>query len=416
MQVVLSHPTGNRNVRAVLAGLLQYNSLAEFATTIAIDPASKWVNTVPVSLRKELLRRTFAVSSKQIFTHPNRELCRMLLPKLGLKNITRHETGWACVDNVYRDFDRAVARRLPDLKKNKQATAVYAYEDGALATFTKAKALGLQCVYDLPIAYWQTARKLLLEEADRMPQWKKTLGGGIRDSSEKLERKTKELEFADVVVTPGQFVRDSLPAWANNKKVIVSQFGSPDVCSPSNVENPSQRNNRPLRVLFVGSMGQRKGLGDLFSAMKFLNTKNIELIVMGSLLDSMEFYKHELPSFTFAAGRPHNEVLALMQTCDVFCLPSIVEGRALVMQEAMSQGLPLIITSNTGGADLVIEDKTGFLVPVRSPEKIAEKIDWFAANREAAVTMGEAAKAHAARYTWQKYEETIVNELNTFLN
>ena len=98
-----------------------------------------------------------------------------------------------------------------------------------------------------------------------------------------------------------------------------------------------------------------------------------------------------------------------MRSCDVFCLPSIVEGRALVMQEAMSQGLPLIITPNTGGEDLVIEGRTGFLVPLRSPQTIAQKLSWFLDNREAIPDMGIMAKEHAAKYTWKDYAQKIVD-------
>jgi glycosyltransferase involved in cell wall biosynthesis len=100
-----------------------------------------------------------------------------------------------------------------------------------------------------------------------------------------------------------------------------------------------------------------------------------------------------------------------MRTCDVFCLPSIVEGRALVMQEAMSQGLPLLITPNTGGEDLVEEGRTGFLVPIRSPEAIAEKLTWFLNNRAAIPEMGYLAQQQAARYTWESYGTQVFTGL-----
>jgi glycosyltransferase involved in cell wall biosynthesis len=104
-----------------------------------------------------------------------------------------------------------------------------------------------------------------------------------------------------------------------------------------------------------------------------------------------------------------------MQTCDVFCLPSIVEGRALVMQEAMSQGLPLIITPNTGGEDLIKQDgSTGFLVPIRSPEIIAEKLHWMLDNRAATMEMGQKAKQYAAEYTWKKYGNGIINAIKEY--
>ena len=102
------------------------------------------------------------------------------------------------------------------------------------------------------------------------------------------------------------------------------------------------------------------------------------------------------------------QVMQLMQTCDVLALPSLVEGRALVQQEALACGLPLIVTTNAGGADLVEEGVTGFLVPVRSAEKIAEKIAWFADHRDSLPALRDAARRKAAEYSWDGYADTII--------
>jgi glycosyltransferase involved in cell wall biosynthesis len=229
------------------------------------------------------------------------ELGRMLSKKMKFNNLLTHELGLFSIDSSYQAFDQFVAKALS--KKIKHLpNAVYAYEDGALETFKAAKRLGITCIYDLPIAYWETGKRLMKEEADRLPKWAATLGGGIKDSDLKLLRKEKELELADVVVGPGSFVMDSLPDWSKKKKKIISPFGSPNSSSiDTNSENriKSNADSKKLRVLFVGSMGQRKGLGDLFQAMHLLNNPNIELVVLGSLLAPMEFYKNAFPNFTF---------------------------------------------------------------------------------------------------------------------
>jgi len=410
MKIVVTHPTGNRNVRAVISSFEEAGVLAKFSTTLAVNPDSFLLNLLPEKLRKEFIRRSYPVNFNHIHTRPLLELSRNVLPKIGFKRAVAHESGFASVDKVYDDLDKATAAYLGVVLQQQEVDAVYAYEDGALETFTRAKALGLKCIYDLPIAYWETLRRLMLEEAERLPNWIPTLGGAIKDSKEKLERKTRELELADVVVGPGKFVLDSLPAWALDKKLIMSPFGSPESNGTSKVEDKMDF-DRPLRVLFAGSLGQRKGLGDLFAAVKLLDPKKIELVVMGSLIAPLEFYKSELPNFTYEKGRPNAQVLELMRSCDVFCLPSIVEGRALVMQEAMSQGLPLLITPNTGGEDLVITGETGFLVPIRSPEAIAEKLNWYITHRDETRKMGEQARKHAAKYTWKGYGDKIVAEL-----
>jgi glycosyltransferase involved in cell wall biosynthesis len=409
MRVVLSHPVGNANVRAILNGLDEAGFLHSFYTTVATFPSSFLLKLSSLPGFGELRRRTYNKSfENRTHMFPYVEVARLLSMRMGLKGMVRHEEGLFSFDKVTLSLDRHTAKNLENARRN-GADAVYAYEDCALQTFREAKKLGLKCIYDLPIAYWEVSKKLLAEEAERLPQWKITLAGGIRDSAEKLSRKTEELSLADVIVTPGSFVAESLPEASLHKKVICSAFGTPQ---PGNqVPQKVYTDKGPLRVLFVGSMGQRKGLGDLFAAINLLKTDNIQLVVMGSLLAGEDFYRKQCPGFIYEPGRSHEQVLALMRSCDVLCLPSIVEGRALVMQEAMSQGLPIIITGNTGGADLIIEGETGFLVPIRSPEAIAGKLSLLAKDRSLIKSMGEKARLHALKYTWGNYSKKVIDSL-----
>jgi len=415
MKIILAHPIPHNAAKALAYRFAEEGMLYEFHTSVASFPGSLSSKLQKIRFFSEIKRRNFNSELKSYTrTYPWFEIGRIIFSRVKFSWLTRHEKGLFCVDAVFRAFDARVARNLKKGAEN-GVTAVYAYEDGALKTFTQAKALGIVCIYDLPIAYWETNRRLISEEAVRLPSWAKTLGGGIKDSKLKLERKTHELELADIVVVPSQFVRDSLPEWAKTKTVVVSPFGTPAAQHVKQLDTDREEDvNRPLRVLFAGLMTQRKGLGDLFSAMRLLNNPNIELVVMGSLQAPMEFYRSEFPDFRYEAGRPNSEVLALMASCDVFCLPSIVEGRALVMQEAMSQGLPLIITPNTGGDDLIKEGVTGYLVPIRAPETIAEKLNWLINNRLKIPEMGNMARLHAKQYTWLKYTDQIVKAIKEF--
>jgi glycosyltransferase involved in cell wall biosynthesis len=367
---------------------------------------------MPRRLREILQRRSFPGTIRaRTRTVPEREMIRLLAGTVGLTS--KHETGAFSIDAVLRALDRKVADRLrnidnPEIIGARESfrswDSVYAYEDGALETFLAARDRGFKRIYDLPIAYWQTSRRLLREEAERYPDWEPTLGA-TRDSDEKLSRKTQELELAELVVCPSRFVLDSLPPEACAKKrCLIAPFGSPDV----DLRNQATRSSGRLRVLFAGALTQRKGLADLFAAMKLVNAKQIELVVMGSLLRPLSWYRERFADFVYEQPRPHGEVLRLMQSCDVFVLPSIVEGRALVQQEAMACGLPVIATKNAGTDDMIVDDETGFLVPIRSPDSIAEKISWCVANRSLVNGMGIAARKRAAEFTWRAYGERIV--------
>jgi glycosyltransferase involved in cell wall biosynthesis len=403
---LVSHPSGNTFVRALLAGLQREQRLGLFTTALGFADEPALARLLPGSLRGEIQRRRYEVPSERLWSRPLRELARVGAGRLGPKSLIAHETGWACVDAVYRGLDAAVSARLPRWTERFGLKSVYAYEDGALATLRQAKRLGLQAVYDLPIAYWETLRRLIRQECERLPQWEPTFVGGSRDSEAKLARKTAELDAAEVVVVPSQFVLESLPAAAREtKQCLIAEFGTPAI---PEVQRPPRSKDAKLRVLFAGSMSQRKGLGDLFAAVRLLKRSDVELVVMGSLQVPMEFYRSQLADFTYEPTRPHSEVLKLMGTCDVLCLPSIVEGRALVQQEAMACGLPLIVTRNAGAEDLVEEGRTGFLVPIASPEAIADRINWFADHTDILQDMRSAARHKALALTWERYATRIM--------
>jgi glycosyltransferase involved in cell wall biosynthesis len=407
---LLIHPTGNANVRAVLEALERAGMLVKFLTTIGWSRSS---HPLLAERIRGKLRRNYALPDEKLDIHPLRESIRLLAGALRLKFLTRHESGWASIDQVLQSLDRQAARSLRHRRYGPNLRMVYAYEDCALQSFKAARDLGLRRVYELPIAYWQTAQRLLREEAERYPEWEPTLGG-TRDSQEKLERKTQELELAQLVICPSNFVVESVPdKMREEKKVVLAPFGSPagDIAKTEASDGSTGR----LRVLFAGALTQRKGLADLFAAMRMLNTREVELVVMGSLLRPLSWYRQQFPDFIYEAPRPHREFLELMRTCHVLALPSIVEGRALVQQEAMACGLPVIATRNAGADDLISDEKTGFLVPIRSPEAIAGKIAWFLGNRAGLSGMGIAAQRRARELTWQSYGDTIVNALRSLV-
>jgi len=399
--ILLAHPIGNEFVRAALDAFDRAGMLAEFWTTVNWDPNAPINSVLPSGLRRSLSRRAFSEPIRgRTRTVPLRESVRLLAGTLALKS--KHETGAFSIDAVLRELDQKVSERLRNIQ---QITAVYSYEDGALESFRAARECGFNRAYDLPIAYWETSRRLLREEAQRYPDWEPTLIG-TSDSEEKLLRKTQELELAELVVCPSNFVLESLPADARaQKKCIVAAFGSPDVDLIPLITPATGK----LRVLFAGALSQRKGLADLFQAMKWVKSEQIELVLMGSLLRPIAWYRERFADFIYEPPRPHSEVLRLMQSCHVFVLPSIVEGRALVQQEAMACGLPVIATKNAGADDAVRDGETGFLLPIRSPEAIAEKINWCAANRTVLDGMGIAARERAAEFTWRAYGETLVS-------
>jgi len=164
----------------------------------------------------------------------------------------------------------------------------------------------------------------------------------------------------------------------------------------------------PLHVVFVGSPGQRKGLYDLLTALGTLREKRLRLTVCGrgdvgeSLLARIRQVNGEL-----VQGLDHAALVGLLHTADVMVLPSIVEGFAHVVLEAMSCGVPVISTPNTCGPDVIREATDGFIVPIRSPEAIADRLSWCLENRRELAEMGRQSAWQARQFTWPRFRQGI---------
>jgi glycosyltransferase involved in cell wall biosynthesis len=375
--ITVSHPNVNQYVRALLLALDTKNQLKEFHTTLSLGP------------------RRVAIDRRKIKQHPYREFARIVAQRLRRDRFIRQESGIFSIDAVAREFDKEVAKRL------ESCAAVYCYEDSALASFRAARDLGAKRYYELPIMYWTTTQKLLHEEARRYPQWEPTLLA-TRDSTAKLERKSAELALADLVICPSRNVQKSLPAGTRSQ---IAEYGCPAPIKPAR----APRRGKRLRFLFVGAMTQRKGLADLFAAFRQLSRSDIELVVLGIPLLPLAFYRREFPDFSYEAPRAHDLVKHVMLSCDVLVLPSIVEGRAMAQTEALSCGLPIIVTSNAGAEDLVEQGKTGFVVPIRDPSALAERLNWIADNRDWMIDVRSDVFEKARQSGWDQYTDAILS-------
>ena len=103
----------------------------------------------------------------------------------------------------------------------------------------------------------------------------------------------------------------------------------------------------------------------------------------------------KLPGVTSCPG---NRLTDLYRVADAFVLLSEWEARALVVQEAMAAGLPVVATRTGGLSDLVSEGKTGFLVPVGDPKAAARSVQKLLTEPALAAELGKAGKRVAASW------------------
>jgi glycosyltransferase involved in cell wall biosynthesis len=410
MKLIVSHPTLNANSKNLVTGFLKNKLLFKLFTTIGIFPGEFLFKLGDSPKLKDLKRRSLD-KAWQPFTQSKSfyEFGRLLASKLHLEYLVKHEKGYFCIDKVYQKHDIWVANSLAKAKK-KGLTGVYSYEDGALVTFTKAKQLGLNCIYDLPIGYWKSARLLMQDEFDFNPDWSSTLTG-FNDSPEKLKKKDEELALADVVFVASSFTKKTLEEYSGNlPEIKVVPYGFPEVKQKKEYQALA---NRKLKVLFIGGLSQRKGLSYLFEAVEGMQNE-VELTIVGhKAVANCDALNLALDRHQWIPSLSNDQVLACMREHDVFVFPSLFEGFGLVITEAMSQGVPVITTNRTAGPDLIMEGKDGWIVPAGSSVAIKEVFAKILETPEILEQYGLAAQSKARTRPWSVYGQEMADALSS---
>ena len=160
-------------------------------------------------------------------------------------------------------------------------------------------------------------------------------------------------------------------------------------------------------MLYVGSLGQRKGLSYALDAVQALGAQ-VSLTLIGRVTAA------ECLPLQAALGRhrwietlPHGQILEQMRQHDVLLLPSLFEGYALVISEALSQALPVLTTPNSGATQTIRDGVEGFIVPIRNSCAIAERLQQLVSNRDQLMAMSQACLRRAAELSWAGYEQGL---------
>ena len=285
-------------------------------------------------------------------------------------------------------------------------SAIYGYEDYAVNAFEEGKRRGLQCFYDLPIGYWRTAHRILEAEKERWPAWSLTLKG-LKDSPAKLERKDEELRMADKIFVASSFTAATLKDFPGTlAPVEVIPYGFPTVEKVKRTYEGFSH-SRPLKLLFAGSLSQRKGIANLFAAIQKFGD-HIHLTVIGKKpTDSCLALDRELAKHHWIPSLSHQAMLKLMRQQDVLVFPSLFEGFGLVITEAMSQGTPVITTENTIGPDIIEHGKNGWLVKAGSTEALGAAIEDLLCRPNLIAPVGKEATETASKRPWEVYGKEL---------
>lgn len=213
---------------------------------------------------------------------------------------------------------------------------------------------------------------------------------------------TRKLRDASAVVTVSDYNQQYLQETYGNVAAKVRRIYNGLNLSQLNYQCPQ---NRPLRIISVGRLVEKKGLKNLIEACRLLKQWGCyfqcQIVGTGPLEAELkqQIEALKLHSFVEIIGpRPQNEVFKLIQESAVFAAPYIIgkdgnrDGLPTVLLEAMALGTACVATDVTGIPEMIRHQETGLMVPQENAEALAAALQSLLTNSDLRVTLADNAR------------------------
>ncbi len=295
-------------------------------------------------------------------------------------------------------FDLIVAKYLAS---NKDYKIFIGWSGMSIMSLRQAKKDGKILILERGSSHIRYQSSILREEYSRC---------GLRFfGDDRIEcQEEEEYELADFITVPSEFVVQSfIEKKIDAKKIFKNNFGA------SSFFVDGKPKSKKFIILYLGTLNIRKGLPYLFQALLMLKISSslFEVHFIGHVNDELKPLIPGYPSnWQFFGHINHHELADYISPCSVAVHPSLEEGLSMVIPQMMACGVPVIATTNSGGADIIKDSVDGYIIPIRSPEAIAERLTTLFEKRDILEAMQAKAKERAVLFgSWDSYGDRYAN-------
>jgi glycosyltransferase involved in cell wall biosynthesis len=352
---------GAREHYAVPRALLVNGMLGEFITDLWIRPG-----TLLHSWKKRLTGRF----------HPGLAGARIKAPNVAaltfeFKASLARENGWKLISRRNEWFQQHAVAQLSNGSTNGNRT-IFAYSYAAEEIFKFAKDRGWRTILgqiDPGPAEERIVAKLDNTSAIKHNHWEPAPAGY-------WIRWRNECTLADQIVVNSEWSKDALLAEgipAEKIRVIpVAYESSTDAGSLQRLYPRAFSAERPMRVLFLGQINLRKGVGQLLEAVELVSGENVEFWFVGPTQIHVPQSLKLHPQVRWFGVAPRVEVASYYRDADVFIFPTLSDGFGLTQLEAQSWKLPVVASRNCG--EVVRDGVNGVILEAVSGQAIADAL------------------------------------------
>jgi glycosyltransferase involved in cell wall biosynthesis len=390
-RLLIAHP-GATSLLYPLVALLQRMELdVTFETSFYARPdgavaglARRLPGRLRTRVERELGRRRHPdIAPQGISTHPVPELLQVLAARRVSPAVASSLLRWRNAR-----FDRLVAARI----RRERPDIFIGFDGSSEESLRACRAAGTASLLFQAIGHLRSGLRILDEERRRHPEFATVSLGDVSEGW--IERNTREALLADRVVVPSAYVRDTMVD--NGRDAATIDLLPFPIDTGRFTPATGDRGDGRVRVLFVGQIGMRKGVRYILEAARRLARPDLDIVLVGGIVDGSDWLIPYKGLYRHIANVPYAEMPAIFRDADIFAFPSLHEGSAMAVNEALASGLPAIVTPNAGA--IVRDGIEGFIVPIRDDAAVAMHLarlaDDVPLRRRMAAAARTAAEAH----------------------
>ena len=412
-RIAVFHP-GTQHSWQTASALQQLGRLQFYATSIFHQP-DRWPYRIERYLPAGLAARVGREFGR--FSHP--ALDPALVHTSGLAEWLERA--------AYRAGWRRLARRIDEIGNRRFATTLgsrlrsaepfglWGYSGSALDAFRIAKDRGRLCILDRTIGDWRVHNRILDSLHDEYAEFFPS--SGYRVSQRDIDRDDEEYALADVILTGSRFAAETVRLSAAGRS-IAAKLRVLNYCYDerlfASLPPPLPRpRDEPLRFLFLGQAGVRKGIHLVLKAFARIPASAAHLTIVGDLQLPAATWLHYADRADYRHTVPRSEVPALLADHDILLFPSYFEGAGIVLYEALAAGTALIQSRN---AALAATEATGLTLDTLDEDTLYAAVMTAIDDRNRVDGWRTAAQTEARRYSFERYRTDIAALLDDLEN
>lgn len=314
--------------------------------------------------------------------------------------------------HITKKFGITVAKYA--IKHKVDAIIIYDTQGVYIGRYLKKCNSEIKLIMDISAANLDYMKEIYSKDFEICPNFKNKLFSerGYLWNDKVMEPLREELLYPDAFLVGSSFVKKSLIyAGVDENKINICPYGS-----NFKIATKKTYNNLPLKLIYVGNVTAMKGIYYLLESIMKFDKSEVELTLVGNYDNSSGIFDKYMTKVNFVGSVPHFEVEKYLKEADVFVMPSLGEGFNLSTVEAMSQGLPCMVSYNSGVNDFINEKENGLVFNIQSIDEINNCIQWILDNRNQLSTMSKKALDTAKILTWDNYYKKLSEIVNDIIN